>query len=490
MMWRPQNASEISRCPWVVEEEGVYEYTARFEDWNVLYQPSDEARLVVVAEVVPMNILFDVQPREFKPGTSLTLTAQVNDSRSGDPLSGYTVRFYAVDGEGSKARIGDDATNGNGVATLPWTYVLGPYAFMAEVAAGQSMISSPVMLTVAKETGLSLDVEKGESSFDHTFSGCLLSYGEPVLYRQVKILVNDTVEAVLTTNPDGSFSLTLSLQPANDKPTAYNIQAVFEGDEPCSATAYALTPNGTEYAVCTTVQYGFKPTSNSTWLTVEPQSTQVMTPTKTSEELQQEADSSGWLNTWHEFTWWYPWYRLHIKINVNPVIDVGFNPILPGGETWNWQGLEIFKDMIEEVITDIALEFATLFGMYLVAKWLSFSPTHILAAIIAESVKFGLQLALFIKDFDDQMAMIASSAMNFLLGFISLHVDLAVEFIKAICRYLTTSASSATSWALNILKGVLKVYGSVRTWLDSVDTAINFLFGGLALIRFAQLGLS
>jgi uncharacterized membrane protein YqaE (UPF0057 family) len=333
MMWRPQNASEISRCPWVVEEEGVYEYTGRFEDYSSLYQPSDEARLVVVAEVVPMNILFDVQPRDFKPGTSLTLTAQVNDSRSGDPLSGYTVRFYAVDGEGSKARIGDDATNGNGVATLPWTYVLGPYAFMAEVAAGQSMISSPVMLTVAEETGLSLDVEKGESSFDHTFSGCLLSYGEPVLYRQVKILVNDTVEAVLTTNPDGSFSLTLSLQPANDKPTAYNIQAVFDGDEPCSATAYGYTPNGTEYAVCTTVQYGFKPASNATWLTVEPQATQMLRATKTPGEMQAEAESSGWLSTWHEFSWWYPWYRMHFVYLNSGVMqfDVGIS-LLPFGD--------------------------------------------------------------------------------------------------------------------------------------------------------------
>jgi hypothetical protein len=268
------------------------------------------------------------------------------------------------------------------------------------------------------------------------------------------------------------------------------VEAVFNGDNALNLTGLAILRNGTCYAICTTIQYGFKPSSNSTWLTVEPQGTEIMTTTKTTEEMQQETEDSGWLRVEPEFSWWYPWYRLHIKINVNPVIDVGFNPILPGGETWNWQGLEIFKDMIEEVITDIALEFATLFGMYLVAKWLSFSPTHILAAIIAESVKFGLQLALFIKDFDDQMAMIASSAMNFLLGFISLHVDLAVEFIKAICRYLTTSASSATSWALNILKGVLKVYGSVRTWLDSVDTAINFLFGGLALIRFAQLGLS
>jgi hypothetical protein len=484
MMWRPQNASEISRCPWVVEEEGVYEYTGRFEDWNVLYQPSDEARLVVVAEVVPMNILFDVQPREFKPGTSLTLTAQVNDSRSGDPLSGYTVRFYAVDGEGSKARIGDDATNGNGVATLPWTYVLGPYAFMAEVAAGQSMISSPVMLTVAEETGLSLDVEKGESSFDHTFSGCLLSYGEPVLYRQVKILVNDTVEAVLTTNPDGSFSLTLSLQPANDKPTAYNIQAVFEGDEPCSATAYALTPNGTEYAVCTTIQYGFKPTSNSTWLTVEPQSTQVMTPTKTSEELQQEADSSGWLNTWHEFTWWYPWYRLHIKINVNPVIDVGFNPILPFGETYQWEGLEIFAEVIAEFVEELAIDIGILFLEYIIAKGLSMVPITWLPAVIALTAKGLTQGWLLWNDWNNQAKMLAVSLVNFAMGLIALRASIGVAFINALFNIVYAPTISALYLLQNKLIAAAEPIQHIRTWIDGLEIGMDFSFGVTALARF------
>jgi hypothetical protein len=83
-----------------------------------------------------------------------------------------------------------------------------------------------------------------------------------------------------------------------DEMLAHHIQAVFEGDEPCNATAYATTPDGTEYAVCTTLQYfGYKPASNTAILTVEPQSTQVMTQTKTPEQLQQEAEDSGWLST-------------------------------------------------------------------------------------------------------------------------------------------------------------------------------------------------
>lgn len=86
----------------------------------------------------------------------------------------------------------------------------------------------------------------------------------------MKILVNATVKANLTTaEPDGSFSVTLNLQPGENKLTTYNIQAVSEGDEPCNATAYSYTPNGTEYTICTAVQCGFKPSSGPTTLTVE-----------------------------------------------------------------------------------------------------------------------------------------------------------------------------------------------------------------------------
>ena len=62
---------------------------------------------------------------------------------------------------------------------------------------------------------------------------------------------------------------------------------------------------------------------------------------KTSEELQQEAENSGWLQVWHEFTWLYPWYRMHFNFTMNGArIDIGFNPVLPGGETTEYSGLE------------------------------------------------------------------------------------------------------------------------------------------------------
>jgi hypothetical protein len=62
-------------------------------------------------------------------------------------------------------------------------------------------------LNVAKETELELTVEKEESGNNCTISCRLLSYGEPVPHKQVKILVNDTVRSVVeTSDPNGNSS--------------------------------------------------------------------------------------------------------------------------------------------------------------------------------------------------------------------------------------------------------------------------------------------
>jgi hypothetical protein len=100
---------------------------------------------------------------------------------------------------------------------------------------------------------------------------------------------NDILEFLLNaTKTYDDIGLALNFIPVNNKSTAHNVQAVFEGDEPCSATAYALTPNGTEYAVCTTFQYGYKPASNSTWLTVGPHRTDAVATPESGEQPKQK----------------------------------------------------------------------------------------------------------------------------------------------------------------------------------------------------------
>jgi hypothetical protein len=117
--------------------------------------------------------------------------------------------------------------------------------------------------------------------------------------------------------------------------------------------------------VCTTLQYfGFKPASNSTWLTVEPQSTEVMTSTKTPEQMQAEAESSGWLRVEPEFSWWYPWFRLHLKLNAdlpqgNPDIDYGWS-LLPFGESYSADNMvlaNVLNDVSGDIQTGILVDF-------------------------------------------------------------------------------------------------------------------------------------
>lgn len=132
--------------------------------------------------------------------------------------------------------------------------------------------------------------------------------------KTVKIELNEDEHSVTTSSggeSKGCFTLTLDLQPLNNEATTYQITACCDGDAAKTATAEFTTQDGTEYTACTTTFYGHKPSTNTTTITVEPQATDIVTTTKTPEQLQQEAEEKGWLYTWHGFTWSYAWYRMH-----------------------------------------------------------------------------------------------------------------------------------------------------------------------------------
>lgn len=151
-------------------------------------------------------------------------------------------------------------------------------------------MTSPVTLTVGKATRLTMNVEQGEG-FNHTFSGWLLCDEAPLAQELIEVKVNGTSLGYVETGPDGGYSFWISLQPVDNKPTSYQIELVYHGSNALNLTLYDALPDETEYAVCTTLQYfGYKPSSNTAILTVEPQSTQVMTQTKTPEEVEQEAE--------------------------------------------------------------------------------------------------------------------------------------------------------------------------------------------------------
>jgi len=335
----------VARLEWAPPSEGTYYFEACGIDGDWYRRPA-EARVVVKVVYVPVSVELVVAPKEFELGQQLGIGAIVCDV-----ISGYSVhclvRLYKVDANGVKTFVQEKETI-CGIARFFYNYYGGPYAFVAEVADGQVIASSPVWLTVGKETGLVVSVNREEGGVKHTISGRLLSELGPLRGRTVKVRVND-VEHAVTTHLSGDFSLCLSLPALNNQPTTYTIVASFDGDNMETATAYGTFPNGTQYTVCTTIQYGYRPASSSVSLTVEPQATQVTTPTKTPEQLQEEAEDSGWLTLWHEFTIWYPWYRLHFVYWGSPIMqfDVGLS-LLPFGDSIQYA--EVFVQRIESLL--------------------------------------------------------------------------------------------------------------------------------------------
>ena len=157
----------------------------------------------------------------------------------------------------------DERFNADGVASVSWCYPQnGTYAFCALVFNGQKIVSSPVMLTVDLKTKATVNVEaKGDSKY--TAFGRLLCDRNAVANKQIVVRINGTDVCAVKTNTDGSFSFLITLPPVNYNLTGYQIELVYHGSNSLDLRGLAKTPDDTEYAVCTTIQYGFKPASKS-----------------------------------------------------------------------------------------------------------------------------------------------------------------------------------------------------------------------------------
>jgi len=322
--------------------------------------------------------------------------------------------------------------------------------------------------------------------FNYVISGKLLCYGNDVSNKQVAIKVNGTAAASVNTSSSGCYTATLKLKPINNTATTYQLEAFFSGDNALNYTHNDTAPDGTEYPLCTTLYYyGYKPSANTTILTVDPKSTQLTTTTKTPEQLQAEAEQSGWLSFWHEFSWWYPWYRLHVKINVNPTIDIGLNPILPGGETYFWDGLEFFQGLTEEIITDIMLDIVGLFTAYFVARKFSFFNPAV--GVLMEIAKFFVQLGLLVLSpewANRGVKLLGSGIGSILMALLAIKVEIAEALVNALIR-LCKWVASAMMRLFTVLMEILKVEQLIsRWWIDVIEVAGDFALGVLAFARY------
>jgi hypothetical protein len=246
-----------------------------------------------------------------------------------------------------------------------------------------------------------------------------------------------------------------------------------------NATAWAYTLDGQPYAACTTIQYGFKPSSHTTTLTVEPQTTHTETPTKTPEQVQIEALNAGWLVIYHEFTWAYPWYRIHAKVTLGAVcFDVGFSPILPFGTTLSVTGFEslslVLKEITAEIWQDVAIEFIGLFASYLLAKGLAI--WNLPAAFITMAIKGGIQYGLFFADLVREgigsPKMLATAIANIMMGAIAIATSIAETILQFLMNIVATPVLSAFMLAMRGMITSMAPMEVLRTPVDYVESFV------------------
>ncbi|MEM2995425.1 MAG: hypothetical protein QXI91_05370 [Candidatus Bathyarchaeia archaeon] len=258
---------------------------------------------------------------------------------------------------------------------------------------------------------------------------------------------------------DERFNLTLNLLLVNNEST--QMEAVFEGNNSANATLLGLTPNGTEYAICTTLQYfGFKPSTAAATLTVEPQSTLLLTANKTPEQIQKEAMQNGTLSIWHEWSWCYPWYRLHYKLNVNlpqgnPNIDYGWSP-LPFGASCSANN-QVMANILDDISDDMRID---ILEDFLVGVLIQFGTALALGrTLVGIGVAIGLYLAYNIYKTWDLYSTSGGKPVAWLAAFI-------------------TSAFSGTSGA--ILAGIEAISGiltsTAKLLLSKISSILNSLW--------------
>jgi hypothetical protein len=438
-----------------------YNYT--YGDW---YQPCNVS-MVAVASAIPLGIDFSVLPSELDLSHSnqLTLNATVLDLRSNSvfvPSYSYTVNFTQINPNGAITHwwAVTQKNNGKFLKTITYPGGTSAYAYEAQVVGTQNLLqslaSSPTQLTVGTATRLLLNVTRDFDSTRHVFLCRLLSNGSPVYNRTITLKLNSTVYdstkyPSLVTNTTGCAWIPLYLTPqANNNQTVFNVVASFSGDSASTVTATMTTINGTTYAVCTTTQYNtYEPSSNSTSITVMPQTTTGATTRMSMNQLQADAKSSGWLSFYNEFSLGYPWYRLHFVLDVplppygTIYVNYGWSP-LPLGISFQ-SNTTVFALMLNDIgtkiATDVILGIAVGYMIQRVAAGLAGRTIVGMGVAIAAYLGYSLgsAWALYATSGNSPKAWLVaflSSAIGSFMDLILQGLNAAWQWLTAVSRYI------------------------------------------------------
>jgi hypothetical protein len=157
--------------------------------------------------------------------------------------------------------------------------------------------------------------------------------------------------------------------------------------------------------------------------------------------MQEEAKQKGWLEIWHEFSWFYPWYRLHFvaKYNGETMIDVGIAalPFADSGSFPNtplnqkineWFGKVLLNVLQGVIATELALWLLSHYGLL---PFFSFLFGYF-------SYKFGM---LWIN---------WNSLENLYISLVSTFTSLAISAWTGLCKFLPQSIRALAASAESI----------------------------------------
>jgi hypothetical protein len=196
--------------------------------------------------------------------------------------------------------------------------------------------------------------------------------------------------------------------------------------------------------------------------------------------MQQQAKDKGWLSVYNEWSWWYPWYRLHVKVNLDPTIDVGLNPILPGGETCQFDELGVFASTVQKVWESIVEDLLGLLAEYVLAKFLSATPAWIPIEIlknIAQGVSLGLA-------WSQRDSVLAISLASFLMGIVACGGSVAEKFASGLFSLTWAGPLSFLYKSLGDMTTIVAAVSSFHTWVDPVEIISDFACGAIALAHY------
>ena len=169
-----------------------------------------------------------------------------------------------------------------------------------------------------------------------------------------------------------------------------------------------------------------------------------------------------------------------MKIHVNPTIDVGFNPILPGGEACHFDSLGVFANTLESVWQCIVVDLGGLLGSYVAAKLLSATP----AWVAIEILKNVVQGAALFAVWGQRDTVLAISLASFLMGLVACSGSVAERFANGL--FCLTWAGPMSFWYKS-MGDMMTVVGAVsffHTWVDPVEIVMDFVWGAVALAHY------